>query len=80
MIRKTLTLVAMGAVMALPAVASASLVASFESAPGDFDGWADTFGSRPIVMAAGTIGVTDGVQSLALTLQGDGFSWDIGNT
>ncbi len=80
MIRKTLSLVAVGAVMALPVVASAAIDASFESAPGSFDGWADTFGSRPIVLAAGTVGVTDGSQSLALTLQGEGFSWDIGNT
>jgi PEP-CTERM motif len=78
MIRKSLSLVALGAVMAMPVVASANIVASFESAPGSFDGWTDTFGSRPIVMDAGTIGVTDGAQSLALTLQGDGFSWDLG--
>ncbi len=80
MIRKTLSLVALGAVMAMPVIASADIVASFESAPGSFDGWADTFGSRPLVLDAGTIGVTDGAQSLALTLQGDGFSWDIGQT
>jgi len=77
MIRKMLFV---GALVAMPAAVSASVNASFESAPGSFDGWADTFGSRPIVLGAGTVGVTDGAQSLALTLQGDGFSWDIGQT
>lgn len=73
MIRKTLALVA---VMVMPAVASAGILdASFESAPADYDGW-EMSGSR-VAGDAGTIGVTDGVQSLALTLTGDGFSWDI---
>jgi PEP-CTERM motif-containing protein len=75
MIRKMLFV---GALVAMPAVASAGILdASFESAPGSFDGWADSFGSRVVVLDAGTIGVTDGVQSLALTLEGDGFAWDI---
>src|SRR6266566_9565926 len=54
--------------------AQAQTLSSFESG---LDGWAISgFNAKPVMLATSTIGATDGAQSLAVTQEDDGFSWN----